>query len=155
VAFDSGSILRIDAQSVWVPARPESESIPRDWTATLTGYAALSLARPSGGSASVGLDASDSARLAQALNELPVSPRPECMEESIVYRVVFRTHDSASSFQVIGLECESTVEITQSGRQLLSLSDSACAVLRLVGALVPLRAIATREVATGCKAHDG
>jgi hypothetical protein len=154
-ALGTGSILRIDAQSVWVPARPKTEIIPRDGSATLTGYAALSLARPSSGAASVRLDARDSARLARALDALPVSPRPECMEESIVYRVEFRTDRPDLSYQLIGLECESTVEISQSGRQLLPLHDSACAVMRLIGDLLPAKAIATREVAAGCKAFDG
>jgi len=66
--------LRVDAQVVWVPDRSSSEAIPPPAGAQLTGFATLSAANPSSGPVSVQLGEADSARLAAAVNALPLAP---------------------------------------------------------------------------------
>jgi hypothetical protein len=152
VPHQSGSIVRIDAQCVWEPDRLGSESIPRGATAKLTGYAALSLARPSSEPATVVLDANDSARLANSLNGLPLAPQPNCLEDSVLYQVVFHAPDGAN-FDATGDACEGTVELSVNGRQLPPLDDAKCVVLHLVASYVPKRTTGTRQAAANCRSN--
>lgn len=149
VASGNASIVRVDAQCVWEPDRTAAETIPRGATAELTGYAALSLARPSSGPIAVRLDANASARLTGVLNRLPVAPPPNCMEDALLYTITFRSSDGAED-TVIGDECAATVEISVSGQGLASLHDVGCSVLRLVRNDLPRRATGTRRAASQC-----
>ena len=152
VSHQSGAIVRIDAQSVWVPDRTGSETIPRGATAKLTGYAALSLARPSSKPVTVVLDAGSSARLANSLNGLAIAPQPDCMEDSVLYEVVFHA-PNGTNLDASGDECEGTVELSVKGRQLAPLDDARCAVLHLVATYLPGRATATRQAAAQCRSN--
>jgi hypothetical protein len=153
VPHQGGSVVRIDAQCVWEPDRLRSETIPRGATAKLTGYAALSLARPSSEAATVVLDASDSDCLANSLNGLPVAPQPNCLEDSVLYQVVFHAPNGAD-FDATGDECEGTVELSVNGRQLAPLNDARCSVLHLVATYLPARATGTRKAAAQCRSND-
>ena len=75
-------VLRVDAQVVWVPDRSSSDAIPPPAGAQLTGFATLSAANPSSGPVSLQLGEADSARLAAAVNALPLAPGTFCMEDS-------------------------------------------------------------------------
>ena len=150
VAHGSGSVVRVDAQSVWEPNRTETETIAGGAVAELTGFAALSLARPSSGPVTVRLDKSESAPLVGALNALAVAPKPDCMEEATLYTVVLHANGNAR-YEVTGEQCASTVEISLNGRQLAPLYDGDCSVVRLVSSYLPRRATGTRLAASQCR----
>lgn len=145
-----GSTIRIDAQSVWVPDRPAIETIPGSATVQLTGYAAISVARPSSGAVAVHLDASKSARLISALNRLSGAPPPNCMEDAVLYTIVLRVLHGAQ-YKVVGAECAATVEIALNGHRFAPLHDVGCSVLRLVSEYVSRQASGTRQAAARCR----
>jgi hypothetical protein len=68
-----------------------------------------------------------------------------------LYEVVFHI-PNRSSYDATGEECEQTVELSVAGRELSPLHDSSCAVLDLVAANLPGRAVATKQAAAGCGA---
>jgi hypothetical protein len=144
LANRTGSTVRIDAQSVWEPSRSPTEKIPAGATAKLIGYRVISIAGGSTEPVSQTLGRRQSATLVRALDELPVGPSPTCLEDPILYQIVFRT-PVGPAYKVAGGNCAKSVTISVDGKELQPLYDSHCALMKLVGELVPLRATSTRR----------
>jgi hypothetical protein len=143
-----GYVLRIDSQTIWVPNPPAAEVIPRDVTADLTGYTRLSLSNPSSGPVSVQLSEVASSELAAAIDELPPAPQGMCMENALLYTIVFSpSGDATQSYEVTGWVCGQVVEVTEGGTSLPPLHDTQCALIGLVVSLLPATAVGTDDAA--------
>ena len=145
-------VLRVDAQVVWVPDRSSSDAIPPPAGAQLTGFATLSAANPSSGPVSLQLGEADSARLAAAVNALPLAPGTFCMEDSLLFTIAFQPppFSSSPSYSVSEDLCGSTVDVSVGATHLPALSDTGCSLRRLVAGLLPARAAGTRSAAADC-----
>lgn len=144
-----GSRVRIDAQSVWEPDRRASERVPAVAIAELTGYSTVSAEAGGEGAHSITLDPSESTRLAEALNSLPVGPKPTCLEGWVVYRIVFRTL-SNGTYTVDGNLCGFLMGLQENGRTLSELHDARCSFSRLIAKFLPNGAIGTRQLVARC-----
>jgi len=145
-----GSVLRIDAQTVWESGRTKTETIPQNATVELTGYARLSLANPSSGPSSIRLDQRKSAQLVAALNALPLAPNPGCHEDALLYGITVRASGAKQSYEVTGYGCGAPVEMSVDGHRLPALHDKNCVVLTLVKAFAPPKAVGTRRGVAAC-----
>ncbi|MGD1035396.1 MAG: hypothetical protein ABR977_13330 [Candidatus Dormibacteria bacterium] len=147
-----GYVLRIDAEVVWVPDRSGAEAIPPPAGAELTGYTTLSLMNPSSGPVTVELGQAAGARLAAAVNALPLSPETFCAEDALLFTISFQSPalSAGRAYSVSEDLCGSTVYVSAGGTQLPSLSDTACSLRRLVAGLLPVAATGTREAVDHC-----
>ena len=145
-------VLRIDAQVVWVPDRSGTEAIPPPAGAQLTGFAMLSAANPSSGPVTVHLGEADSARLADAVNALPLAAHTFCMEDSLLFTITFNPPSFSSNPTHVVSEwlCGATVDVSVGAIQLPRLSDAGCALRHLVVSLFPEQAAGTRSAAGNC-----
>lgn len=148
----SMSLLRVDAQVVWVPTRTGVQEIHSSGTASLTGYTTSSLLTPAVGAVVVHLSSSKLAGLAKQANALPVAPDVLCMENSTVYSVTIRPQNSTRQTYVLkGLECMSSVSVSANGSAVVQLDDRSCHLFRIVVADLPAgRAPATRGALGDC-----
>lgn len=143
------TVLRIDAQVVWVPLRPASERLSSFGTATLTGYRQLSLATAPRGPVSEALGRVALAHLATLANSLPEGPSHlTCMEDTTLYRLQVRTRHATEL--LVGHQCGAEVALSVDGRRLAPLSDRHCALLKAVQQLLPIAARASRQASAGC-----
>jgi hypothetical protein len=147
-----GYVLRIDAEVVWVPDRSGTEAIPTPTGAQLTGFATLSAANPSSGPVTVQLGEAAGARIAAAVNALPLAPGTFCMEDSLLFTITFQPplFSSNPSYSVSEDLCGSTVYVSAGATHLPALSDTGCSLRRLVASLLPTAAVGTRETVDYC-----
>jgi hypothetical protein len=147
-----GYVLRLDAQVVWVPDRSSAEAIPPPTGAQLTGFATLSAANPSSGPVSVQLGEAAGARLAAAVNALPLAPGTFCMEDSLLFTITFQPppFSSSPSYSVSEDLCGATVYVSVGATHLPALSDNGCSLRHLVAGLLPTQAAGTRSAASNC-----
>ena len=151
-APDGGYVLRVDAEVVWVPDRSGAETIPPPAGAQLTGYTTLSLMNPSSGPVTVVLGETAGARLAAAVNALPLSPETFCAEDALLFTITFRPPALAASpaYSVSEDLCGSTVYVSVGATHLPALSDTGCSLRRLVAGLLPAQAAGTRGSVADC-----
>jgi hypothetical protein len=143
----SGSTVRVDAQTVWEPSRSPTEKIPTGAVAKLIGYRLISIAGGATEPVSLTLGKRQSTMLARAFDELPVGPGPTCLENPILYQIVFRTPDGPA-YQVTGGNCAKSVTILVGGRELQPLYDAHCTLMKLVAEYAPIQARSTRRDTT-------
>jgi hypothetical protein len=138
-------VLRIDAQVVWVPDRAGGEAIPPPGGAELTGFATIWGPFGSSGPVSLQLGEVDSARLADAVNALPLAAQVFCMEDDVVFTITFRPlpFTSGAIYLVAEGTCGGMVDVSVGSTQLPVLSDQGCALRNLVAGLLPARAAGT------------
>ncbi|MDA8296837.1 MAG: hypothetical protein M0004_09670 [Actinomycetota bacterium] len=143
------TVLRVDAQVVWVPLRPAGARLSSSGHATLTGYRQLSLAAAPRGPVREAIGQAALAHLAALANSLTEGPSHlECMEDTILYRLQVRTHHRTE--QLVGHQCGAEVALSINGRLLAPLSDRHCALLQAVQQLLPSAARASRQASAGC-----
>jgi hypothetical protein len=84
-------------------------------------------------------------------NSLPLAPPPACMENALLYKVVFRPGAlPGQSFELDGYECPKTVLVSKNGIALSPLNDAGCQLLTAVVNLLPKgQAAGTRSASTG------
>jgi hypothetical protein len=147
-----GYVLRIDTEVVWVPDRSGTEAIPTPVGAQLTGFATLSAANPSSGPVTVQLGEAAGARIAAAVNALPLAPETFCMEDSLLFTITFQPPPFSfnPSYSVSEDLCGSTVYVSAGATHLPALSDTGCSLRRLVASLLPAAAVGTRETVDSC-----
>ena len=147
-----GYVLRVDAEVVWVPDRSGAEAIPPPAGAELTGYTTLSAANPSSGPVTVELGEAAGARLAAAVNALPLAPESFCAEDSLLFydQLEPPSFSSSPSYVVSEWACGSTVYVSAGSTHLPSLSDTGCSLRRLVVGLLPAAAAGTRGAVDRC-----
>ena len=111
--------LRVDASTVWLPNRPVEERAPAGGVVEVTWFSRVSYAEGSSGPVTVLLSGAHATTLRRVLNALPLGPSPTiCMEEALLYKIVFRpTLAAASSFEADSWTC-SGVLVTSHGRKL-------------------------------------
>ncbi|MGA3215158.1 MAG: hypothetical protein ABSD97_05650 [Acidimicrobiales bacterium] len=148
----TGSELRIDSQTVWVPNRPAGEVVPTGGVMEVTGFSQTSAMEGSSGPVTVLLSNSQAAAIRAVFNALPRAPRVLCMEDSILFEITIRSKAGLPPFFTAdGDECENTVVVTEHQETLPSLYDRNCPLLRAVAKLLPAKAKSTREIAGQCK----
>jgi hypothetical protein len=125
--------------------------VPSGQYVTVTGFVSVSPADPSSGPISVSLSKSHATQLVSALNHLPVIKSVGCMEDSILYKIVFRSSDhSRSDFEVNGYTCYAVVQIRGAGK-FVTRRDSTCSLLKIVREDLPAKARGTEVAAVGCR----
>ena len=148
----TGSELRIDAQTVWVPNRPAGEVAPTGRVMEVTGFSQSSAAEGSSGPVTVRVDNPQAATIRRLFNALPRGPRVLCMEDSVLFEITILTKAGLPPFFTAdGYECGDTIAVTEHQETLPSLYDRNCSLLRAVGKLLPPKARSTREIAGQCK----
>jgi hypothetical protein len=147
-----GYVLRVDAQVVWVPDRSPADAIPAPAGAQVTGYTAISAMNSSTGPVTAQLGEADGARLAAAVNALPLAPGTFCMEDSLLFTITFQPppFSSSPSYSVSEDLCGATVYVSVGATHLPALSDTGCSLRHLVAGLLPARAAGTRSAAADC-----
>jgi hypothetical protein len=145
--------IRVDSQTVWVPSRPPGELAPAGGIVEVTGYSRTSAESSSSVPVTVQLNRAQAKGLRAAVNALPLGPSASCMENSLLYRIVFRpAKGSASSFEVDGWSCVAGVGVTKHGRAMAPLYDATCSLLHAVAGVLPSnKAAATREASADCR----
>jgi hypothetical protein len=134
----SGAELRVDAQVVWLADRPAQEDAPSDALVDVVGFSRISLDQGSSGRVAVELSGRRTTELRKVLDALPLAPQPTCMEDSLIYQIVFRPGPGLRpSFEADGYECGATVLVTESGRSMSPLHDTDCSLLRAVIGILP------------------
>jgi hypothetical protein len=144
------SELRIDAKTIWEPARPASEQAPSNDDVRVTGYGYVGRTSPRR-PVTVALRPPRAHALVRVFDSLPLGPGPsECHENTTYFRlVIFPPTGDAPSFRVAGEACDAGVDVTQDGRAAF-LSDRSCALLHAVAAVLPHSAAATKHVSARC-----
>jgi hypothetical protein len=135
---DRSSELRVDAQVVWVPNRSDDELAPSGATVEVTGFAQTSAANDSSGPVTIKLTPAQAESLTIVANSLPLAPPPACMENPLLYKVVFRPSDlPGEPFELDGYDCPKTVLVSKNGIALFPLNDAGCRLLTAVVSLLP------------------
>ncbi len=148
----TGSELRIDSQTVWVPNRPAGEVAPTEGVMEVTGFSQISDARGSSGPVTVRVSNSEAATIRRVFNALPRGPRVLCTEDSILFEITIRSKAGGPPFFTAdGDECGDTVAVTEHQETVPPLHDRNCSLLRAVAKLLPPKAKSTREMAGQCK----
>jgi len=145
-------VIRVDAETVWEPARPRTERAPDHGVVEVTGFSTSSAMRGSSGPVTFVVPAARARSVVSVLNALPLGPRGICMEDALLFEITIRpTKGSPPSFEAEGWQCPPEVEVTEHGRLMPVLYDANCALLRAVVKVLPVHeAEATREAAIGC-----
>jgi len=149
-----GAVIRVDAETVWEPARPRTERAPDHGVVEVTGFSGSSAMRGSSGPVTFVVPAARARSVVGVLNALPLGPRGICMEDALLFEITVRpSKGSPPSFEAEGWQCPPEVEVTEHGRSMPALYDVNCALLRAVVKVLPVHeAEATREAAIGCDA---
>ena len=147
-----GYVLRVDAEVVWVPDRSATDVIPPPAGAELTGYTTLSAANASSGPVTVELGEAAGARLAAAVNALPLAPDVMCAEGSLLFTITFQppAGSPGPTSSVSENLCGPTVYGNVGATRLPALSDAGCSLRRLVAGLLPAQATGTRGSVADC-----
>ncbi len=148
----SGSELRIDSETVWVPNRPAEEVAPTGGVMEVTGFSQSSAMEGSSGPVKVALGNPQAAAIRNVFNALPRAPRVLCTEDSVLFEITIRSKAGLPPFFTAdGDECGDTVFVTEHQETLPSLHDRNCSLLRAVAKLLPPKAKSTLEIAGQCK----
>jgi hypothetical protein len=145
--------IRVDSQAVWEPSRSAAELAPAGGTVEVTGFSLLSTTKASSGPVTVRLSVARADKLRAAVNALPLGPPPSCMEDALLYRIVFRsTKGTPASLEADGWGCSAVVLVAEHGRSMAPLSDVTCSLLHAVLAVLPAGAAeGTRHASVGCR----
>jgi hypothetical protein len=112
----------------------------------------VSPANPSSGPISVRIGKPQTTQLVGILNRLPVIKSVGCMEDALLYKIVFRSSDhSRSDFEVNGYTCDAVVQIRGAGK-FVTRRDSTCSLVKIVRDELPAKANGTKVAAVGCNA---
>lgn len=116
----------------------------------MTGYVLVSYTDPVSGPISVRISQPQTTHLVDTLNHLPVIKYGGCFENSLIYKIVFRSSDhSRSDFEVNGFTCDAVVQIRGEG-QIVTRRDRTCSLLKIVRDDLPAKARGTKDFAVGC-----
>ena len=148
----TGSELRVDAETVWLPNRTAGEVAPTGGVMEVTGFSQTSLMRPSSGPVTLSVNGREAASIRKVFNSLPRGPGAFCMEDSLLFEITIRSKAGLPPFfTAYGYACEEIVDVTERQRALPPLYDRSCSLLRAVAQLLPPTAKSTREMAEQCQ----
>jgi hypothetical protein len=154
LALVFGTTVAAGASSAHLKDRstPAGLLVPSGQHVTVTGFASVSPANPSSGPISVRISRVQTTQLVSIVNHLPVIKAVGCMEDSLLYKIVFRSSDhSRSDFVVNAYTCDAVVEIRGAGR-FVTRRDSTCSLVRIVRDDLPAKAHGTKVAGVGCNA---
>jgi hypothetical protein len=115
----NASVIRVDAQTSWVPNRSPSESAPSAAGGTLVVPSA-----PEANPITIKLGRRQSNLLKNVINSLPLAARAYCAEAQPSYRLTLLPASKLTSpFEVTGYNCGDTVLVKTQGRELPPLDD--------------------------------
>lgn len=144
-------LLRLDAVTTWEPSRSAAEVVPRGDLARVTGFASATTFRPSTGPVVVTLGPASSARLVRVFDSLPLGGGAGCHEDVTLYEIQFwPAAGPGPQYEVQGEGCAAVVLVSVGAKVLHPPSDSTCSLLKLVRALLPPTAKATRAPIGAC-----
>jgi hypothetical protein len=154
LVFVAGPTLVAGASSAHLDERstPRGLLVPAGQHVTVTGFVSLSPANSSSGPISVRVSPPQTTHLVGILNHLPIIKSVGCMEDALLYKIVFRSTDhSRSDFEVNGYTCDAVVQIRGAGK-FVTRRDSTCSLLRIIRGVLPAKAHGTKIGAVGCNA---
>jgi hypothetical protein len=126
--------------------------VPPGQKATVTGFVSTTYFNPPSGPISVRLNRSKTTQLVGILNGLPVIKYVGCMENALIYKIVFRsTEHSRSDYEVNAYACDAVVQIRGVGK-VITRRDSTCSLVRIIHDDLPAKARGTKASAIGCNA---
>jgi hypothetical protein len=124
--------------------------VPTGQHVTVTGFVSVGPADPSSGPISIKIKQPVATHLVSILNHLPVINPVGCLEDSLLYKIIFRvSYDSRSDFVVNGYTCNAVVQIRGAGR-FITRRDSTCSLVKLVREDLPAKAHGTKVEGVGC-----
>lgn len=149
----TGTEMRVDAQTVWLPNRSAGELAPAAGIAEVTGFSQTGVAVAASGPVTIRLDGTQARSLRAVLDGLALGPIPDCHENALLYKITFRpAQGSAPSFEADGWACGAMVVVTAHGGKMSRLFDAHCSLLNAVVHVLPAnRARGTRSVSAGCR----
>jgi len=145
--------IGVAIESASAPSGGPVAPAPVGETAEVTGFTSTPLDNPSSGPISVQLDTTRANEVAAVLDALPLGPQPSCMEDALLYRIVFRPSPGARpNYEADGYACVAAVLVKITGRSSTPRRDANCALIDAVRRLLPRKAVGTQRAVVGCNA---
>ncbi len=120
------SLLRVDAEVVWVASRPAAERARASARLRLTIYRSNQV----GGNVTVSLGSAQERAVTGLLNSLPLAAPSQCAERDPLYQLNYV--GAASSFRATGYGCSGAVLVAVNGRKATPLHDGNLSLVRLL-----------------------
>jgi hypothetical protein len=124
------SLLRVDAQVVWVANRAATEKAQASARLQLTIYRS----NPGEGNVTVSLGGAQERAVTRLLNSLPLAARTQCAERDPLYQLDYVS--PASSFRATGYGCSGAVLVAVNGRRAGPLHDGNLSLVRLLNSFL-------------------
>lgn len=137
------SLLRVDAQVVWVASRPAAEKANASARLRLTIYRSNQL----GGNVTVTLRGASKREVTGLLDSFPVGAASQCAERDPLYQLDYAS--PSSSFRATGYGCAGTVVVAVGGRRSPLLQDRKLSLVRVMNSFLPARLQISRNNSAG------
>jgi hypothetical protein len=137
------SLLRVDAQVVWVASRPTLEKAQASALLRLTIYRSNQL----GGNITVTLRGTQEREVTGRLNSFPLGAPSECAERDPLYQLDYVS--PSSSFRATGYGCAGTILVAVNGRTAAPLHDGNLRLVHLMDSLLPAHLKVSRNNSAG------
>jgi hypothetical protein len=125
---------------------PGLELMPAGGVADVTGYARVSPMGPSSGPFTVDVQGERLVALAATIDSLPSGPAPDCLEDEVAYKIVFRPSAAApADYEVVGHGCEEAVVASEGGTSLVPRQDTHCYLFDALAEILPANATGTLD----------
>lgn len=124
------SLLRVDAQVVWVANRQAAEKAPANAPLRLTIYRS----NQAGGNVTVALRGAQERAVTGLLNSLALAAPTECAERDPLYQLDYTSANS--NFRATGYGCAGTVLVAANGRTGAPLHDGRLSLVRLLNSFL-------------------
>jgi hypothetical protein len=126
------SVLRIDAQVVWVGSRPAAEKASPSSALQLTVFRSD---QAGGGNVTMALRGAQERKVTSLLNSLPVGARAECAQSDPLYELQYTS--ARSTFTAKAYGCGGTITVAQNGKPAALLHDGSLSLVRLINGFLP------------------
>jgi Peptidase A4 family len=127
----NSSLLRVDAQTVWVASRSAAEKAQRNSVLKLT----ILGSSPARGNVTVLLRGAQEQAVTSRLNSLPLAAATQCAERDPLYQL--RYTNPSASFLATGYGCSDTVLVQADGRASAPLHDRGLSLIGLMNGFLP------------------
>ena len=137
------SLLRVDAQVVWVASRSAAEKAPAAARLRLTIFRSNQF----GGNVTVTLAGASEREVTGLLNSFPVGAASECAERDPLYQLDYAS--PGSDFRATGYGCAGSVLVAVDRRAAAPLQDRKLSLVSLMNRLLPARLQISRNNSAG------
>jgi hypothetical protein len=126
------SLLRVDAQVMWVASRPAAEKAQASADLELTIYGPQSV-----GNMTITLSGAQEREVTRFLNSLPIGAAADCAESDPLYRLQYVSAAGSPEFLATGYGCAGTILVDVDGKTAAPLHDGNLGLVRLIDSFRP------------------